>query len=40
VALVGAKLSGRDMKKMIPVYQEGSVDTDLLEEGRRTFVSA
>jgi len=25
VALVGAKLSGRDLKKMIPVYQEGSV---------------
>jgi len=37
VALVGAKLSGRDMKKMIPVYQEGSVDTDLLEEGRRNI---
>ncbi|HEV2103966.1 MAG TPA: POTRA domain-containing protein [Candidatus Acidoferrum sp.] len=37
VALVGAKLSGRDLKKMIPVYQEGSVDTDLLEEGRRNI---
>ena len=37
VALVGAKLSNRDLKKMIPVYQEGSVDTDLLEEGRRNI---
>jgi outer membrane protein insertion porin family len=37
VALVGAKLSSRDLKKMIPVYQEGSVDTDLLEEGRRNI---
>lgn len=37
VALVGAKLSGRDLKKMIPVYQEGSVDADLLEEGRRNI---
>jgi len=37
VALIGAKLSGRDLKKMIPVYQEGSVDTDLLEEGRRNI---
>jgi outer membrane protein insertion porin family len=37
VALVGAKLSGRDLKKMVPVYQEGSVDTDLLEEGRRNI---
>src|SRR6202035_1507970 len=37
VALVGAKLSGRDLKKLVPVYQEGSVDTDLLEEGRRNI---
>jgi outer membrane protein insertion porin family len=37
VALVGAKLSSRDLKKMIPVYQEGSVDADLLEEGRRNI---
>ena len=37
VAVVGAKLSGRDLKKMVPVYQEGSVDTDLLEEGRRNI---
>src|SRR4029077_18721813 len=37
VALVGAKLKSRDLKKMIPVYQEGSVDADLLEEGRRNI---
>ncbi|HXH67819.1 MAG TPA: POTRA domain-containing protein [Candidatus Limnocylindrales bacterium] len=37
VALVGAKLKSRDLRKMIPVYQEGSVDADLLEEGRRNI---
>jgi outer membrane protein insertion porin family len=37
VALVGAKLKSRDLKKMIPVYQEGAVDADLLEEGRRNI---
>jgi outer membrane protein assembly factor BamA len=37
VALVGAKVSARDLKKMIPVYQEGAVDADLLEEGRRNI---
>ena len=35
VNLTGAKLSDGDLKKLIPIYQEGAVDTDLLEEGKR-----
>ena len=33
----GAKFSKRDLRKLIPVYQEGSVDSDLLEEGKRNL---
>jgi outer membrane protein assembly factor BamA len=37
VTLTGAKISGRELKKLVPVYQEGAVDTDLLEEGKRNI---
>lgn len=37
VTIAGAKFSKRDLKKIIPVYQEGSVDTDLLEEGKHNI---
>lgn len=37
VAVVGAKFSKRDLKRLVPIYQEGSVDTDLLEEGKRNL---
>lgn len=37
VEVAGAKFSKRTLKKLIPVYQEGSVDTDLLEEGKRNL---
>jgi outer membrane protein assembly factor BamA len=33
----GAKFSNSDLRRMIPVYQEGSVDPDLLEEGKRNM---
>ena len=33
----GAKFSNNDLKKLIPVYQERSVDPDLLEEGKRNM---
>jgi outer membrane protein insertion porin family len=33
----GAKFSGGDLKKLVPVYQEGAVDVDLLEEGKRNI---
>jgi len=37
VAVVGAKFSSRNLKKLIPIYQEGAVDADLLEEGKRNL---
>jgi outer membrane protein insertion porin family len=35
VTIAGAKFSEGDLKKLIPIYQEGAVDADLLEEGKR-----
>lgn len=35
LAVTGAKFSNGNLKALIPVYQEGAVDTDLLEEGKR-----
>ncbi len=37
VGVAGAKFSSGDLKKLIPVYQEGAVDADLLEEGKRNL---
>jgi outer membrane protein assembly factor BamA len=37
VEVVGAKISKGTLKRLIPVYQEGSVDADLLEEGKRNL---
>src|SRR3984893_4592681 len=37
LAVAGAKFSGGELKKLVPVYQEGAVDTDLLEEGKRNI---
>lgn len=37
LSVQGAKLSKRDLQKLIPVYQERSVDADLLEEGKRNL---
>jgi len=33
--ITGAKFSEGELKRLIPIYQEGAVDTDLLEEGKR-----
>ena len=33
----GEKISQRELKKLIPVYQENTVDEDLLNEGRRNL---
>lgn len=33
----GAKFSDGELRKLIPVYQEASVDADLLEEGKRNL---
>jgi len=35
LAVTGAKFSNGELKRLIPVYQEGAVDADLLEEGKR-----
>jgi outer membrane protein assembly complex protein YaeT len=37
VEATGAKLSQGKLKKLVPVFQEGSVDEDLLAEGRRNI---
>jgi outer membrane protein insertion porin family len=37
IAVTGAKLSNGELKRLVPVYQEGTVDTDLLEEGKRNI---
>jgi outer membrane protein insertion porin family len=37
LAVTGAKFSNGELKRLVPVYQEGAVDTDLLEEGKRNI---
>jgi len=37
VSVQGAKFSGGDLKRLLPIYQEGAVDVDLLEEGRKNL---
>jgi outer membrane protein insertion porin family len=37
ITVAGAKFSSGELKKLVPVYQEGAVDTDLLEEGKRNI---
>ena len=37
VNVTGAKFSAGELKKLVPIFQEGSVDTDLLEEGKRNI---
>lgn len=38
VELKGAKFSDGELKRLIPIYQEGAVDADLLEEGKRNIL--
>lgn len=38
VRMTGAKVSKRTMKKLVPIYEENSVDQDLVEEGRRNLL--
>jgi outer membrane protein assembly factor BamA len=37
MAVTGAKISKRELKRLVPIYQEAAVDTDLLEEGKRNL---
>lgn len=39
VKVVGAHLSKRTMKKLIPIYEDNSVDPELVHEGERNLVS-
>ncbi len=33
--VTGTKISGKELRKLVPIYTEGDVDPDLLEEGKR-----
>lgn len=37
VAVEGAKVSESTLRRLVPIYQEGAVDEDLLQEGRRAL---
>ena len=37
VEVTGAKFSRGTLKRLIPIYQEGAVDADLLEEGKKNL---
>src|SRR5438874_803534 len=37
VSVSGTKFSEGELKRLIPIYQEGAVDPDLLEEGKRNL---
>lgn len=38
VAVNGARFSTGTLRRLVPIYQEGAVDADLLEEGRRNIL--
>jgi outer membrane protein assembly complex protein YaeT len=37
VTVEGAKVPARTLRKLVPIYEEGAVDEDLLQEGRRAL---
>ncbi|MBI1740730.1 MAG: BamA/TamA family outer membrane protein [Candidatus Koribacter versatilis] len=37
IAAEGFKISQRQLRKLVPIYEEGAVDDDLLNEGRRNI---
>jgi len=37
VQVTGIKISGKEIRKLVPVYEEEDVDPDLLEEGKRNI---
>src|SRR5450759_3648742 len=37
VAVEGAKVPAGTLRKLVPIYEEGAVDEDLLQEGRRSL---
>jgi outer membrane protein insertion porin family len=39
IRVEGARIWKRTMRKLIPIFQEGTVDQDLIDEGRRNLLS-
>jgi len=39
VQVTGARVSKRTIKRLVPIYEENSVDSDLVDEGQRNLVS-
>lgn len=39
IRVVGAHMSNRTLKKLIPIYEENAVDSDLVAEGERNLVT-
>ena len=37
VIVTGTKISAKEIRKLVPIYEEGDVDPDLLEEGKRNI---
>ena len=37
IVVTGTKISAKEIRKLVPVYEEGDVDPDLLEEGKRNI---
>ena len=39
VRVTGARVSGRAIRRLVPIYEENAVDQDLVDEGRRNLLS-
>ncbi|PYV93306.1 MAG: hypothetical protein DMG05_01805 [Acidobacteria bacterium] len=37
IEVTGAKISKKELRTLVPIYEEGSVDQDLIEEGKRNI---
>jgi outer membrane protein insertion porin family len=37
IEVTGAKISKKELRSLVPIYEEGSVDQDLIEEGKRNI---
>lgn len=37
IELTGGKIPKKELRELVPIYEEGSIDVDLIEEGRRNI---
>jgi outer membrane protein insertion porin family len=37
IELIGAKISRKELRPLVPIYEEGTIDQDLIEEGKRNI---